>query len=262
VKTPSADPKNGGDAEWQVRVATKTDCGTTRTDNEDACGTYVEEPSRVLVAVADGVSGEEGGETASRMAIDVTLRAFRESPRSWTTPKRLYRAVQQANIEVHDLALVVPELRRMSTTLTAIVVDGGKLFAAHVGDSRLYLIRRMSIVQKTKDHALSDGYTLTRSLGRDLIVAVDRISFPLISGDLIFLCTDGLYRVMDDEALRNVVGKAAAVETSCAALIDRANDRGTPDNLTAAVVRVDGPPTPPPTGWRSLLSRIVVSDVA
>jgi protein phosphatase len=258
---PSADPTNGGDAEWQVRVATRTDCGTMRSDNEDACGTYVDEPSRVLVAVADGVSGEEGGETASRMAIDVTLRAFCESPRSWTTPKRLYRAVQQANIEVHDLALVVPELRRMSTTLTAIVVDGGKLFAAHVGDSRLYLMRRTSIVQKTKDHTLSDGYTLTRSLGRELIAAVDRISFPLISGDLLFLCTDGLYRVMGDEALRKIVG-TADVAASCAALIDEANDRGTPDNLTAAIVRVDGPPTPPPTGWRGLLSRFVVSDVA
>jgi len=69
--------------------------------------------------------------------------------------KRLVRAVQQANIEIYDTAVVVPQLRRMCTTLTALVVDRGEAVAAHVGDSRLYLIREGQILQLTKDHTLA-----------------------------------------------------------------------------------------------------------
>src|SRR5580693_10214917 len=171
---------------WGVRFATLSDCGTERGNNEDACGTYVANPTHVVLAVADGVSGEEGGEIASRAAVDVTLRAYKESPASWGPLRRLYRAAQQANIEIHDRALVVTELRRMSTTLTAIAVDGGMLHAAHVGDTRLYLIRGGTISQKTKDHTVAanrqrlglmsakrarnhpERSTLTRSVGREL----------------------------------------------------------------------------------------------
>jgi protein phosphatase len=194
---------------------------------------------------------------ASRTAIEVTLRAYRESPGSWGIPKRIYRAVQEANIEIHDIALVVPELRRMSTTLTAIAVDGGMVHAAHVGDTRLYLVRDHKIVQKTKDHTLADRCTLTRSLGRDLIAAVDRISFPVSGGDVLCICSDGLYKVLSDDELRDSMIDAD-VDVACAALIDAANVRGTPDNLTVAVVRIEGqPPAPPALGLRGLLSRIL-----
>ncbi len=80
-----------------------------------------------IFAVADGVGGYEGGEIASPMAIDITLAAYRDSPPAWGAAKRLHRAVQRANIEIHNRALSVPELRRMATTLTAAVVDDGAL---------------------------------------------------------------------------------------------------------------------------------------
>src|SRR5690348_13554000 len=98
---------------FEVQMATATDAGTERENNEDFCGTFSESASRLLVAVADGVSGEEGGEIASRTAIEVTLKAYSESNAAWDVPKRLHRAVQQANIDIHDRALVVTELRRM-----------------------------------------------------------------------------------------------------------------------------------------------------
>jgi serine/threonine protein phosphatase PrpC len=110
-------PSDESDSQWGVSVATLSDSGTERADNEDACGVYAHDPTHVVVAVADGVSGEEGGEIASRTAIDVTLRAYAESAAKWGAPKRLYRAAQQANIEIYDRAIVVTELRRMSTTL-------------------------------------------------------------------------------------------------------------------------------------------------
>jgi serine/threonine protein phosphatase PrpC len=260
-----------------VPFAVLTDAGTDRQDNEDACGWHAE-ASQLLIAVADGVSGEEGGEVASQMAIEATVRAYRESPREWAPGKRLYRAAQQANIEIHDRALVVTELRRMSTTLTAIVVDRGVLYAAHVGDSRLYSIRSGKITQMTKDHTVAGvrrrmgllsatraqshpgKSTLTRSVGRELIVAVDRIEFPVSEGEIILVCTDGLYNVLGDDELREgVTGKSPA--DACRALVDAANKRGTPDNLTAAVVAVTAPPPDPGarSSWRVKLSRLLGS---
>jgi protein phosphatase len=260
---------------WGVRFATASDSGTARGNNEDACGVYVQDPTHVLVAVADGVSGEAGGEIASRTAIDVTLRAYAESAAKWGVPKRLYRAAQQANIEIYDRAIVVTELRRMSTTLTAIVVEGGMVHAAHVGDSRLYLVRDDGIVQRTKDHTVTgdrrrmglmsaerakehaDRSILTRSLGRELIAAVDRIAFPISGGDMLLICSDGLYNVLEDDELRGVAwGKDPTA--ACRDLIDAANARGTPDNLTAAVVQVTGqPPESPSQGLRGKIAKLL-----
>ncbi len=262
-------------SDWGVRFATRTDSGTTRADNEDACGTYVEGPTHVLVAVADGVSGEEGGEIASRTAIDVTLQAYAESAAKWGPARRLYRAAQQANIEIYDRAVVVTELRRMATTLTAIVVEGGTVHAAHVGDSRLYLVRNGRIEQKTKDHTVTaekrrmgllsaerakdhaDRSTLTHSLGRELIAAVDRITFPIAGGDTLLVCSDGLYNVLDDDALLKLaVGKDASV--ACEDLINAANAQGTPDNLTVAVAQITGqPPESQAPGLRGRLAKLL-----
>jgi protein phosphatase len=260
-------------SDWGVRFATRSDQGTERGNNEDACGSLVVSPTHVLVAVADGVSGEEGGEIASRTAIEVTLRAYKDSPASWGALRRLYRAAQQANIEIHDRAVVVTELRRMSTTLTAIVVESGMVHAAHVGDSRLYLVRGDTIVQKTKDHTVASERrrvglisaerakahpsrsVLTRSLGRELIAAVDRLSFPVGGGDTLVMCSDGLYNVLEDDELRRAVA-GSDPEKGCEALIDAANARGTPDNLTVAIVKIIGqaPETQAP-GLRGLLTK-------
>ncbi|MBV9948858.1 MAG: serine/threonine-protein phosphatase [Myxococcales bacterium] len=258
-----------------VDAATLSDCGTERANNEDACGLHVENGEGgplALVVVADGVSGQEGGEIASRMAVDVTVRAFCESPPSWGPARRLHRAAQQANIEIHDKALVVTELRGMSTTLTAAVVQEGMLHAVHVGDSRLYLLRDGTLVQKSKDHTVAGGRarlglpmrekghpdrsTLTHSLGRELIAAIDRISFPVTKGDVVLLCSDGLYNVLEDHELRTYIGDRAAAE-ACRALLDAANARRTPDNLTAAVLRITSETPPPPLGWRERVGRFL-----
>ncbi len=249
--------------------ATLSHAGTERDANEDACGSYVE-GEHVLVAVADGVSGHEGAAIASRTAVEVTLGAYERSPAAWGVSKRLYRAVQQANIDIHDRALVVTELCRMATTLTAIVLQGNTVHGAHVGDTRLYSVRGGEIVQRTKDHNLSgrrwrrstaekhqaDRTKLTRSLGGDLIVAVDRLTFPVLRGDILVVCSDGLYTVLGDTEIRDIV-TAHDPAPACGVLIETANARGTPDNLTAAVVKVTADaPAAPPSGWRRLLGRL------
>jgi PPM family protein phosphatase len=261
-----------GEDDSHVLLATLSDRGTERENNEDACGTYREHGGCSLLVVADGVSGNEGGEVASQMAVATTIETFRESPRSWGPAKRLYRAVQRANIEIHDRALLVTEIGRMSTTLTAMVVEGGMVHAAHVGDTRLYLLRDGNLLQKTKDHTVAGGRermglsvrpkghvdrsTLTRSVGRELIAAIDRITFRLAKNDVILLCSDGVYNVLDDADLIDALG-ASDPGQACAAIIRSANVRGAPDNLTAAVLHFLGEPAPAKVGWRNVFGRLL-----
>jgi protein phosphatase len=254
-------------------VAVLSHPGTTRESNEDHGGVIAEDGIPGLVVVADGVSSSEAGEVASRTAVETTLRIYREQPVTVAAAKRLQRAVQQANIAVHDLALVVPELRGMATTLTAVAVEGGLLHAAHVGDCRLYLARGDRLTQLSKDHTVAaervrlhlmgkergrnhpERSTLTRSVGRELIVAVDRITTPLLQDDVLLVCSDGLYNVLEDSELHDLLPGRAAME-ACAALVETANARGTGDNLTAAVIRVLAvPDPPPPEGLGSRLMR-------
>jgi serine/threonine protein phosphatase PrpC len=150
------------------------------------------------------------------------------------------------------MAVVVPQLRGMSTTLTAVSVSDGDMTAAHVGNSRVYLLRDGYINQLSKDHTvaaeaaeetghylLKGSDVLTRSLGRELIVPVDLFEIDLVQGDVVMLCTDGLTRVFEDLEIAELV-KGLDAATACRKLIDEANAIGTLDNVSAAVVRVVG----------------------
>jgi PPM family protein phosphatase len=254
-------------------LAILSDIGTNRSTNEDAFGRWDEDAASTVFAIADGIGGYEGGEIASAMAVEITLLAYRENPLSWGPAKRLYRAVQRANIEIYNRALAVPELRRMGTTLTAAVISAGVLHGAHVGDCRLYLIRSGKIRQITKDHTVvqerhrmglissenarshPERSALSRSLGRELIVSVDSITLPLLQYDRVILCSDGLYTVLDDAELeRSLRGLDAA--TGCQRLIDMASERRTADNLTVAVFTMHAP-TGNSSGKRGWRERIV-----
>ncbi|HZP46709.1 MAG TPA: protein phosphatase 2C domain-containing protein [Candidatus Binataceae bacterium] len=239
-------------------IAVLSDLGTNRENNEDACGFWIESADTVVLVVADGIGGYEGGEVASQMAVEITLASYRESPPAWGPAKRLARAVQRANIEIHNRALTVPELRRMGTTLTAIAVSDGMLHAAHVGDCRVYLIRRNRIKQITKDHTMvqekvrmgmmsaararthPERSALTRSVGHELIVSVDRITLPLLQHDRILVCSDGLHGVLEDHELEQV-SRGLRAEAACSRLIEVANERGTADNLTVGFFTMDAP---------------------
>ena len=269
--SPSAPPA----VEQAFELALLSDVGTTRPDNEDSCGHFVESPDSVVFAVADGVGGYEGGEIASRMAVDILLEAYRESPPAWGSAKRLYRAITRANIGIHDKALTVPELCRMATTMTAVAVEKGILSAVHIGDCRLHLIRHSQISVVTKDHTMvadkvrmgmmtaarakthPERGMLLRSLGRELIASIDRITLPLMERDRLILCSDGLYNTLDDKELESLSREVDA-ETACRMLIDTANNRGTADNLTCAVFRMTSHTghTIATGGWRDRLSRL------
>jgi serine/threonine protein phosphatase PrpC len=261
----------GGPIPDTFELGLLSDIGNTRSNNEDSCGHLIEAPDRVLFAVADGVGGYDGGEVASKMAVDITLQAYGESPKEWGASKRLHRAVQRANIEVYNYASTVPELRRMATTLTAVAVENGVMNATHIGDCRLYLLRAGKITQISKDHTVigervrmglmseeraknhPDRSALMRSLGRELIVSIDRITLPLRKDDEVILCSDGLYNTVESHELVSWTREFTAKE-ACEKLIRNANQRGTHDNLTVAIFKqLAVTPETPPAG---LLGRL------
>ena len=244
-------------APYGLELASLCEAGPARKQNEDRCGYARSGPSSLLVVIADGVSSYAGGDTASQMAVDVTLRSWGEQAPSVKSETRLARAAQRANIEIHDLALVVPELRGMATTLTAVAITDGLLVASHVGDSRLYLVRRGTATQLTKDHRSSPS-VLTRCVGRELIAAIDRLSRPLEQNDALVLCTDGLHGVVSDGDIARLVGDLEPA-AACRALVETALGRETMDNVTAAVIRVVGatPPRPSASGVTGRLRRLI-----
>jgi protein phosphatase len=221
----------------EPRVALLSEKGPVRAANEDSCG-HRAAAATTLVVVADGVSGYQAADVASQMAVEVTLEAWAKQSTSMRPEARLARAAQEANIAIYDRAMIVPELRGMATTLTAISLAGGQLAAAHVGDSRLYLVRRGRALQLTKDHR-SNKVTLTRSVGRELIVAIDKLTRPLEPGDVLVVCTDGLHNVVADADIARLSGDADPA-TACRALVDAALAAGADDNLTVAVVHAEG----------------------
>jgi protein phosphatase len=240
----STEPKEQSPAPEQsdVRVALLSEKGPVRTANEDCCG-HRAAAATTLVVVADGVSGYLAADVASQMAVEVTLEAFERQDASMRNEARLARAAQEANISIYDRGMVVPELRGMATTLTAIAISDGQLAAAHVGDSRLYLVRGGRALQLTKDHR-SGKVMLTRSVGRELIVAIDKITRPLDGGDVLVLCTDGLHNFIADGDIARLVS-GAEPEAACQALVAAALAAGADDNLTVGVVQVLGGPTRP-----------------
>jgi PPM family protein phosphatase len=263
-------------ADSDFEVAVLSDIGCARSNNEDFCGHCVESPHEVVLAVADGVGGYEGGEVASQMAVEVTLEAYHESAPSLGPAKRLYRAVQRANIEIHNRALTVPELRRMATTLTAAVVAEGELYAVHCGDCRLYLIRGHRIQQMTKDHTVigervrlglisekdarhhPERSALSRCMGRDLVASLDRLAMPLRAGDRVVICTDGLHGMLENAEIEHL-SRGLGTADACRRLIDEANSRGAGDNVTAAcLIALNGSTRPDlPGGWRGKLRSLL-----
>lgn len=237
---------------YEIEVAAISDTGSERGHNEDHCGKWVKSKTAALVAVADGMATFEGGELASQRAILALLRSFREQAAGMTQTQNVLRAARQACFEVYDMAVVVPQLRGMSTTLTAVAVSNAELTAAHVGNSRVYLLRNGYINQLSKDHTvgaeaesaagqylLKDKDVLTRSLGRELLVAIDVFEIDLVQNDVVIICTDGLYRVLEDPEIAAIVAGLDAT-TACRKLVNEANAAGTLDNLSVGVIRVLG----------------------
>lgn len=243
-----------------------TDVGCVRADNEDAIGCWPHEDG-LLFAVADGLGGHNAGEVASGLALEVLIEKMQSAPESWPIEKRLRRAVQEANLRIYNKSTTVPELRRMGTTLTATVLAGVRLVAAHIGDCRLYLARGGALAQLTKDHtwvgeqvrhgvlspeearAHPKRHVLSRSLGSALIVGIDMLTMDIRPGDVLAQVSDGIHELVPEARMLEAL-QAGQPDAACRALIRQARDAGGGDNLSVQVAAVVScPPAPRRTPW-------------
>jgi len=245
-----------------------TDIGCVRAENEDAIGHWPHEDG-ILFAVADGLGGHAAGQVASSLVIEILGREMERAPGTWPVLKRLKRAAQEANLEVYNKAIAVPELRGMGTTLTATAVVGGTLAAVHVGDCRLFLARDRTLTQLTKDHTWTGQqvqygllspedarkhprrHVVNRCLGRELIPALDLLTMALRPGDVLAQMSDGIHAALPEREIAEILVSERA-EAACSALVRRGREEGGDDNLSvqiAMIVACDAAPPARPW-WR------------
>ncbi|TWT77771.1 putative protein phosphatase 2C-type [Posidoniimonas polymericola] len=244
---------------YRIEYAVKSDVGMRRANNQDAvlalADTDQTEGRGSLFIVADGMGAHAAGELASELAVKNVPHEYKML-RDQPAPAALRQAVQKANGLIHAKGQSSSEFQGMGTTCASLVVLGDAALIAHVGDSRVYRIRELELEQLTFDHSLvwelaEASHTtedkipacipknvITRSLGPHPVVNVDLEGpFDLKPGDVYLLCSDGLTGVVGDELIGGVL-TAMAPEEAAQTLVDLANLRGGPDNISVIVVRV------------------------
>jgi serine/threonine protein phosphatase PrpC len=255
-----------------VRAVLRTDVGLVRSENQDF-GTYTtateestSHPGGRLLIVADGMGGHRGGATASRLAGETVKMQYLDSETT-DIPTALRQSLTRANARIFSEAQSNPELRGMGTTTSVLAVRDHHGWLAHVGDSRIYLVRDGHIQQLTDDHSLvatmvREGLltsqeaethprrnVLQRSMGVAEDVEIDvRGPFELREGDTFILCSDGLHGVVKEHELQEIA--AGTIEAAADEFLRRALERGAPDNVTVIVARVEMMDGPPPGGVR------------
>ena len=259
-----------------LHVAGLTDVGLTRDHNEDAYllwnltrreriesdGVTVDVPDEqgVLVAVCDGMGGAAAGEMASALAVQTfaeRAEGLAGDALSQLDPVGdwLEASVIEADRRILEAATADAEMEGMGSTCTSVVVLPEGLTLAHIGDSRAYHLRDGVLRQISVDHSYvgelvamgrispAEARThdqrnlLLQVLGLGRPLEVDRVCAEMKSDDLILLCSDGLYDLVDDDEVRDHLGSDQDPAAICRELVDLANARGGKDNITVVVAR-------------------------
>jgi serine/threonine protein phosphatase PrpC len=249
---------------WESRMTSSllTDIGGRATNEDSGRIVRPADPAvlaakGVLVLVADGMGGHLAGEVASRLAADIVQQLYYDNPAG--AAQSLEDAFHEANKQIYDAASQKADLKGMGTTCTALVLLAESAICAHVGDSRLYLrrdgrLRRMtedhSVVQHMIDNGLisceearghPDKNVILRALGtqRQVDVATWDGPMPVAPGDQFLLCSDGLHDLVLDEEIGDVLD-GHCPRDACSLLVALAKAHGAQDNITVAVVHVEG----------------------
>ncbi|EYF07613.1 PP2C family protein-serine/threonine phosphatase [Chondromyces apiculatus] len=251
----------------RIEAAGATDVGRQREHNEDS---FASDADLGLFIVADGIGGAASGEVASKMAVDVVHGCCAdEQDVEITRPSdlkesqspielRLLSCLWQANKQIFDTGMRDLRHRGMATTFAGMLVAEGMAYIAHVGDSRVYRFRSGQLTRLTEDHSLHNEFArrgeilpegidpiiarsvVTRALGMERTVEVELRMERVEAGDAFLVCSDGLTGPVPDDDIVDVLAAAPDVESAVDLLIELANQRGGPDNVTCVVVRFLG----------------------
>jgi len=247
-----------------VESGARTDTGCVRENNEDCYGTL---PELNLFVLSDGMGGMDSGEVASRLTVDTILEYCRAADADGSmllvgkkvdgvseASNRLVSGVRLANQVVHGASLSKTDSKPMGATVVAVRIVDQIMSVAHAGDSRVYLLRNENLSQVTQDHSFVAEEVrrgrmteeeaagsrlqnvLMRAIGIEPGVQVDVSERPLIEGDTILLCSDGLTREVPDVEIAAVLGECGDAEKCADQLIEHARQAGGGDNITAIVV--------------------------
>lgn len=247
--------------EQKVQYASLSDVGFRRRNNQDSHGVMLSPDAETFLArghlfiVADGMGGHAVGELASKIAVDTIPHTYFKN-RTDDIPAALNAAILEANAAVHEKGSQNLDFNRMGTTCVALTLGPKGAVVGHVGDSRLYRIRREQIDQLTFDHSLEwelirhgrlkpndqllpeIKHVITRSIGPEPEVEPEvEGPFPVWPGDTFLLCSDGLSGLVKDAEIGAIVKHLPPTE-ACRLLVNLANQRGGPDNITVIIAQV------------------------
>ena len=251
---------------WEhcLEYAAMSDVGLRRTNNQDSLAVTLATSQQAweekghLFTVADGMGAHAAGELASKIAVEIIPLAYHKLLEDGP-PDALRKAVLAANTHIHERGQANRDFRGMGTTGSSLALLPRGALVGHVGDSRVYRLRgyqfeqltfdhslvwEMSSAQKIPEHEVPDYVPkniITRSLGPSPDVQVDLEGyFPLQIGDTFLLCSDGLTGPVNDEEIGTILA-CLHLDEAVRALVDLANVRGGPDNITVVAVKVTGP---------------------
>ncbi|MBR6033160.1 MAG: Stp1/IreP family PP2C-type Ser/Thr phosphatase [Clostridia bacterium] len=241
-----------------MKAFSKTDIGKMRNMNQDCIYVSPDDENIKLYILADGMGGYNGGEVASSLAVDSIKNYVNNHFSSIQLDKEsilqfLKEAMEYANKVVYQRSREDKELEEMGTTLEVCLIYGDKVFIAHIGDSRVYRIRKNFIRRLTTDHSyveklVKDGtitkeqaYThpkknmLTQALGCEPKIAPQVIVKGFLKDDILLICSDGLTNMVSENEIYGII--KTNVEKASDALIDRANLNGGYDNVSVIIIK-------------------------
>jgi PPM family protein phosphatase len=253
-----------------IKASGITDVGLKREGNEDYFST---DDTLGLYVVADGMGGHLAGEVASKVAVELINKSFSRWMKTEATEEDIFglpdnsltnrgnyilSSIRLANKVIHEMSQIHEEYHGMGTTIAVLAVFQGRVIAANVGDSRIYMLRNGHLERLSRDHTIvseqvemgimnpKDAETsplkhvLTKNLGSAESVTAEMFEFEPADGDRFLLCTDGLTDLLNDEEILQMIQAEESPEVLCRNCVDEALKRGGHDNTTVVSVFLSG----------------------
>lgn len=243
-----------------MKVVSVSDKGLVRANNEDCLATFTVGKDECFV-IADGMGGHAAGELASSTAVEYVTQALNDYLLEADDEEKLKRllsfTIEKANVKVYLQSLGSFRYRGMGTTLTIAVLRDKTLYVSHIGDCRIYLLHGQHMDTLTNDHTLVQEMVdsgmlsreearvhpkrnvLLRSLGVNEYVSPDTFTVEITNGDVILMCSDGLYGYVADSTIRAVLRKHKNLDYCAQLLLDLALGAGGEDNISMILVECE-----------------------
>ncbi len=241
-----------------IKAYARTDKGNVRENNEDYFYISNSLDEVQLYILADGMGGYNGGEIASKLAVQTAKNYIENNFKDIEKDKDsiiqlLASSMEYANMVVYEKSKETPELQGMGTTLEICLIYNNKAYIGHIGDSRIYRVRKQFIRKLTQDHSyvqklVKEGTItkeqaehhpqknmLMKALGCNAFVEPDVMVKGFLKDDIIIMCSDGLSNMVDQETIYEMASKN--IEQATKDLVQLAKDRGGYDNITVVIIR-------------------------